>query len=83
MARPFITNREDIPGFLRGKVPKLNNIVLRTGIKQFDDAAEGGFYAKQLIRFSKGKMYDSEIGPVWSSIFLVLHEIKMALSKRF
>ncbi|MBT3634766.1 MAG: NADH:flavin oxidoreductase/NADH oxidase family protein [Candidatus Marinimicrobia bacterium] len=83
MARPFITNREDIPGFLSGKVPKLNNIVLRTGIKQFDDAAEGGFYAKQLIRFSKGKMYDSEIGPVWSSIFLVLHEIKMALSKRF
>ncbi|MBT3933198.1 MAG: NADH:flavin oxidoreductase/NADH oxidase family protein [Bacteroidetes bacterium] len=83
MARPFITNRDDISGFLSGKVPKLNNIVVRTGVKQFDDAAEGGFYAKQLIRFSKGKMYDPEIGPVWSSIFLVLYEMKMALSKRF
>ena len=83
MARPFVTNMDDIHGFINGRIPKLSNMVMRTGIKQFNDAAEGGFYAKQLIRLSKGKKFDPRIGPIWSSIFLVLYEIKMALSKRF
>ena len=82
MARPFITNREDIPGFLRGDVPHLENAIIRTGIKQFEDAAEGGFYARQLIRFSKGQPFKLSLNPTISSMFLVVYELKKAISKR-
>ncbi len=83
MARPFITNREDISGFLMGEVPILKNFVLRTGIKQFEDAAEGGFYARQLIRFSKGKKLKPNMNPLWCSMFLILYEFKKAMIKKF
>lgn len=83
MARPFITNREDIPRFLNGEIQTLKNLVLRTGIKQFEDAAEAGFYALQLIRFAKGKKFKDDISPLWCSNFLVLYELKKALARRF
>jgi len=83
MARPFITDRENIPGFLRGDIKTLDNLVIRTGIKQFEDAAEGGYYARQLIRFSEGKPFERDLSPLWSSNFLVLYEMKKALSRRF
>jgi len=83
MGRPFITNRDKIPGFLKGEVKTLDNLVIRTGIKQFEDAAEGGYYARQLIRFSKGKKFKRDLSPTWSSTFLVLYEMKKALSRRF
>jgi hypothetical protein len=57
----------------------LENLILRTGIKQFEDAAEGGFYAAQLIRLSKGKKFNKNMGPIWSSNFLILHELKKTL----
>ncbi|MGD9328736.1 MAG: NADH:flavin oxidoreductase/NADH oxidase family protein [Cyclobacteriaceae bacterium] len=83
MARPFITDREKIAGFIEGNVPSLENLVIRTGIKQFEDAAEGGYYARQLIRFSKGKPFKKNLSPTWSSNFLVLYEMKKSLSRRF
>ncbi len=82
MARPFITNLEDIPEFLLGHVPILENLILRTGIKSFEDAAEGGFYAAQLIRLSKGKKFNKNMGPLWSSNFLILHELKKTLARK-
>ncbi|MDH7447951.1 NADH:flavin oxidoreductase/NADH oxidase family protein [Aquimarina sp. 2201CG14-23] len=82
MARPFITNREDISSFLKGELSHLNNLVLRTGLKQFEDAAEGGFYARQLIRFSKGKGLKTNMNPLWCSMFLVLYEFRKAMAKK-
>jgi 2,4-dienoyl-CoA reductase-like NADH-dependent reductase (Old Yellow Enzyme family) len=82
MARPFITDRDKIAGFIKGKVPSLNNLVIRTGIKQFEDAAEGGYYARQLIRMSKGQQFKANLSPLWSSNFLVLYEMKKALSRQ-
>ncbi len=82
MARPFITNKNDITGFLKGEVPNLDNLVLRTGIKQFEDSAEGGFYARQLIRFSKGKNLKVNMSPLWCSMFLVLYEFRKAMVKK-
>lgn len=82
MARPFITNKDEIKDFMDGKIPILDNLVLRTGIKQFDDAAEAGFYAIQLIRFSKGKALKPKISPLWCSNFLILHELKKAFLKK-
>ncbi|WP_298545348.1 NADH:flavin oxidoreductase/NADH oxidase family protein [uncultured Aquimarina sp.] len=82
MARPFITNREDISKFLEGELPNLKNLVLRTGLKQFEDAAEGGFYARQLIRFSKGKGLKTNMNPLWCSMFLILYEFRKAMAKK-
>ncbi|WP_405205023.1 NADH:flavin oxidoreductase/NADH oxidase family protein [Aquimarina sp. LLG6339-5] len=82
MARPFITNREDIPKFLKGELPYLKNLVLRTGLRQFEDAAEGGFYARQIIRFSKGKGLKTTMNPLWCSMFLILYEFKKAMIKK-
>lgn len=82
MARPFITNIEDISGFLKGEIPNLDNLVLRTGISQFEDAAEAGFYARQLIRLSKGKKVKPSMSPFLCSSFLILNELSMAISKK-
>ncbi len=82
MGRPFITNRKDIPGFLKGEIPTLENLVLRTGMKQFEDAAEGGFYARQLIRFSKGKKLKTNMSPLWCSMFLIIYEFRKAIAKK-
>ncbi|WP_299260436.1 NADH:flavin oxidoreductase/NADH oxidase family protein [uncultured Aquimarina sp.] len=82
MARPFITNREEISKFLAGELPHLKNLVFRTGLKQFEDAAEGGFYARQIIRFSKGKELKTNMNPLWCSIFLILYEFKKAMAKK-
>jgi len=82
MARPFITNNEDIQNFLKGEVPYLDNLILRTGISQFDDAAEGGFYARQLIRMAKQKKLKLNMNPFMCSNFLIFYELKTALSKK-
>lgn len=83
MARPFITNVEDIPAFLNGKMEQLENLVIRTGIKPFDSPAEGGFYARQLIRLANGRQTNLTFGAFSSFIFLVYHELKKSLKNRF
>lgn len=82
MARPFLTNLADIPRFLHGEIPKLENRIIRTGIKAFDDTAEGGYYARQIIRTSKGKSFRRNLNPIWCSMFLFIYEIRKALSKK-
>ncbi|HAS42201.1 MAG TPA: hypothetical protein DCS93_17120 [Microscillaceae bacterium] len=82
MARPFITNLDQIADFLDNKIPKLENLVLRTGIKSFDSAAEGGFYARQIIRLAKGKKARLKMGALWSSNFLIYHEFTKAMKNR-
>lgn len=82
MARPFITNLEEIPDFLEGKVPNLKDLVVKTGIKTVDDSAEGGYYARQLIRIAEGKTLDPKIRPMQSSLFFLYHELKKSLQER-
>jgi 2,4-dienoyl-CoA reductase-like NADH-dependent reductase (Old Yellow Enzyme family) len=82
MGRPFITNVDDIKGFINGDVKQLKNLVQRTGFKQFDDAAEGGFYARQIIRFSKGKKFKAKMSALLSSMFLVFYEFKKAVLRK-
>lgn len=83
MGRPFITNRDDIAGFLEGKVTKLENLVLRTGARALEDAAEGGFYARQIIRLAAGKGIRLNMSALWCSVFLVWHELSKSLARRF
>ncbi|MEL6537133.1 MAG: NADH:flavin oxidoreductase, partial [Bacteroidota bacterium] len=82
MARPFITNLPDIPAFLAGEVDRLENLVLRTGMKSMNDSAEGGFYARQIIRLSQGKELDLKMSALNGSLFLIRHEFKKALLSR-
>jgi len=82
MARPFLTNLDEIPAFLSGEVNMLKNLIQRTGIKQFDDAAEGGFYARQLIRIAKGKKFKANMSPMWCSNFLILYELKKTITRK-
>ena len=82
MARPFITNKDEISDFIKGDIPSLENAILRTGISKFDDAAEGGFYARQIIRFGKGRKYKMNLSPIISSIFLVWHEFKTTIFRK-
>ena len=95
MARPFITNLEEIPTFLNGddttttssssqtQSPKsFDSLHIKTPFKMLDDAAIGGYYARQLVRLSNGKKLDKKIRPVWSSTYLVLYELKKEISHR-
>ncbi|MEL7533266.1 MAG: NADH:flavin oxidoreductase/NADH oxidase family protein [Bacteroidota bacterium] len=81
MARPFITNDEEISDFIAGKIERLEDHVLRTGIKAFDDSAEGGYYARQIIRLAHDKQPDTKLRPLWSATFLLKHELGKALKK--
>lgn len=82
MARPFITNNPEIPNFLDNKIEKLENLVVKTGIKSIDDSAEGGYYARQLIRLAEGRNLDRKIRPIRSSLFFVVYEFKKAMLHR-
>jgi 2,4-dienoyl-CoA reductase-like NADH-dependent reductase (Old Yellow Enzyme family) len=82
MARPFLTNLEDIPEFLAGKLLSFENRILRTGIRAFDDSAEGGYYARQIIRTSKNKRFRKNLNPLWSAMFLLIYEFKKALLRK-
>ncbi len=79
MARPFITNLDDIPAFLDNKIDKLENLVIRTSFKSLDNAAEGGFYARQIIRYAEGGDLNLKMNPLWSAIFLTYHEFKKGM----
>ena len=82
MARPFISNVGDIPSFLKGEVKRLDDPIVRTGIKAFEDAAEGGFHARQLMRLADGKDYDPQMWALPSSIFLVSYELAKSLRRK-
>jgi 2,4-dienoyl-CoA reductase-like NADH-dependent reductase (Old Yellow Enzyme family) len=75
MARPFVTNVEDIPGFLSGQIKQFDNLVLRTGYKVIDDLAEGGFYAKQIIQMSRDERTNLKMSPMAASWFFLTYEI--------
>ena len=83
MARPFLTNLDEIPDFLKGEVPHLRNKIVRTGIKAFEDAAEGGYYARQVIQISKGRKPRMKMSALWSSVFLIVHEFKKTMYRKW
>ncbi len=82
MARPFITNLDDIPGFLMGRIPQFDNLVLRTGYKVIDDLAEGGFYAKQIIELARGREVNLGMSPLAASWFFLSYEVRKGLMRK-
>lgn len=82
MGRPFITNLEDIPGFIQGEKTMMEDLVIRAGIQSLDDAAEGGYYAKSLIQIAKGKSIQTKPNGFLSSNFLLWHEFKKTIQNK-
>jgi 2,4-dienoyl-CoA reductase-like NADH-dependent reductase (Old Yellow Enzyme family) len=82
MGRPFISNIVAIPRFLKGDIPYLDNPSIRTGIKAFEDSAEGGYYARQLLNLAEGKGLQQNLHPIACSVFLITHEFKKAKQKK-
>ncbi|MDN3204180.1 NADH:flavin oxidoreductase/NADH oxidase family protein [Algoriphagus sediminis] len=81
MGRPFIGNYNIMGDFLHGKIPYLENPPIRTGFSAFEDAAEGGYYARQLINIAEGRGLKPNLNPMASSMFIVKHEFKKARQK--
>ncbi len=82
MGRPFIGSFDSINAFLKGEVDYLENPPIRTGFKQFEDAAEGGYYARQLINLANTGQLKPNLNPIASSMFIVTHEFKKAREKK-
>ena len=82
MARPFITDLDSIQSFIKGNVPKLQNKIVRTGVPLFENAAEGGMYARQIIGLAVGKQFKPGMNPLWSAAYLVLYEMLKAMRRR-
>lgn len=82
MGRPFINQLPQIQRFLAGEVPYLSEPWVGAGVKQLADAAEGGYYARQLVRMSKGKPLDQRLGVWTNSLYLVQHEMMHGIGKR-
>ena len=82
MGRPFISKIDSIKGFLAGEVTYLDSPPIRTGFKAFEDAAEGGYYARQLISLAEGKGLQKNLNPMACSMFMVTHEFKKAKQKK-
>ena len=82
MARPFITDLHDIPYFLAGEISALENLIIRTGFSALDDMAEGGYYARQIIRLAKDKEVQLNLNPLWSTNFLITFEFYRSLRRR-
>jgi len=83
MARPFITNLPDMAEFLTGQVKELYNRPIRTGIQLLEDAAEGGYYARQIVRLAKGQPVKLEHNALISAMYLIKHEFVKAAGKGF
>lgn len=82
MARPFITHLEGMADFLEGKIPELKIPKIRTGLKAFEDTAEAGYFAKQLIRIAEGKGLNQNMGPIEAAFFIPIHEFRKVLEKK-
>ena len=82
MARPFITNIDEIKGFLSGQTTNLADMVIRTGIADLEDSAEGGFYARNIIRLAKGKDVKYNYSSLGNAIFLIKHELITGVTRK-
>lgn len=83
MGRPFLTEPQQVGAFLRGDLQQFSTLKIRTGIKSLEDMAEGGFYARQLIRLAEGKAPRLDMNPLAAALFMPLHEMMKAVGKRF
>ncbi|MEM6724465.1 MAG: NADH:flavin oxidoreductase/NADH oxidase family protein [Bacteroidota bacterium] len=82
VARPYLLVPDQIADFLSGELAAFPDQAIRTGIKMIDDSAEGGFYAKQLIRIAEGKAPNPNYPAFFAANFLIIHEIGKAFGKK-
>ncbi len=81
MGRPFITDVDIISSFISGDIELVENRVIRTGLRQLEDAAEGGYYARQIIRLAKGANTKTKMNPLISALYLTTYELIKSLQR--
>jgi len=59
-------------------IGRLDNLIVRTGLKSMDDSAEESYYARQLVRLAEGEELDSKIRSFKSSFFFLSSEFLKA-----
>jgi hypothetical protein len=67
---------------LLGKDITFDSPVIQSSIKSLNDSAEGGYYARQILRLAKGKKINANYSASISSLWLVFREMKKALIKK-
>lgn len=82
MARPFIVDDRSIPAFIRGEVPQLKEVILPRGPRALQDSAEGGYYARQIIRLAKEQPLSQNTSVLFNATYLIWHELKKAIGKK-
>ena len=83
MARPFILNSNEIASFIKGEVESLADLEIRTGIADMEDSAEGGFYARNIIRLAHGKEVKFNYSAIGNAVFLIRHEFVKSMVRKF
>ncbi|NNF33584.1 MAG: NADH:flavin oxidoreductase/NADH oxidase family protein [Saprospiraceae bacterium] len=82
MARPFITNLDEIKGFISGDTENLLDLVIRTGVADLEETAEAGFYARNILRIAQGKEVKFKFSSVGNATFFVKHEFVKGMARR-
>ena len=82
MARPFISRSEKIGAFIQGKIEKFDQPLVRTGINAFEDSAEAGYYARELIRMADGQPPGLKPAALSATTFLIRYELMKAFNRR-
>ena len=82
MARPFITNIDQMYGFIKGEVEDLADLMIKTGVHELDDSAEGGFYARNIIRLARGKDAKFNYSSFGNAFFLIRHEMVKGIIRK-
>jgi 2,4-dienoyl-CoA reductase-like NADH-dependent reductase (Old Yellow Enzyme family) len=81
MARPFVTNLDEIKGFISGETENLLDLVIRTGVADLEETAEAGFYARNIIRLAKGKEVNFNYSSFGNANFFVKHEFIKGMAR--
>lgn len=82
MARPFITNLDEIKEFISGNTENLLDLVIRTGVADLEETAEAGFYARNILRIAQGKEVKFNYSSIGNATFFVKHEFIKGMSRR-
>ena len=82
MARPFISHIDEIADFLSGHINEFEQPTVRTGIAAFEDSAEAGFYARELIRIADNEPMRMKPNALGAASFLLRYEFMKAMKRK-
>jgi len=83
LARPFCTHPDLMKSFLTGEIEELEDPFIPAKNSFLKFSSQGGYYAKQIINIANGDEPDLNMNGDQGGQFVMTHEMKKALTKRF